>query len=145
MKLGWIDFSEKDRKRALEVIQNLTEQGAVDEIGIGVVRDAFSDYFFPGTSTVQTRAKYFLLSPYIIRDVCRKTRGTSVRQVLDEINRQEKEFAAEMKNALSESSGLIGYRVLPGGWVARKPYDIYWNGLRTFGILKQYPISSGTP
>lgn len=137
MKLGWIDFSEKDRKRALEVIQNLTERGAVDEIGIGVVRDAFSDYFFPGTSTVQTRAKYFLLSPYIIRDVCRKTRGTSVRQVLDEINRQEKEFAAEMKNVLSESSGLIGYRVLPGGWVARKPYDIYWNGLRTFGILKQ--------
>lgn len=46
MKLGWIDFSEKDRKRALEVIQNLTERGAVDEIGIGVVRDAFSDYFF---------------------------------------------------------------------------------------------------
>ena len=62
MKLGWIDFSEKDRKRALEVIQNLTEQGAVDEIGIGVVRDAFSDYFFPGTSTVQTRAKcHFLI------------------------------------------------------------------------------------
>lgn len=58
MQLGWIDFSKEDRQKAFDVINLLSEQGAVDELGIGVIRDAFANYFFPGTSTIQTRAKY---------------------------------------------------------------------------------------
>lgn len=57
MQLGWIDFSKEDRQKAFDVINLLSEQGAVDELGIGVIRDAFANYFFPGTSTIQTRAK----------------------------------------------------------------------------------------
>jgi hypothetical protein len=30
---------------------------------------------------------------------------------------------------------------LPKGWVARKPSDIYWNGIRTFGIFCDYGLS----
>lgn len=63
MQLGWIDFSKEDRQKAFDVINLLSEQGAVDELGIGVIRDAFANYFFPGTSTIQTRAKYFLIVP----------------------------------------------------------------------------------
>ena len=51
MQLGWIDFSKEDRQKALDVINLLSEQGAVDELGIGIIRDAFANYFFPGTST----------------------------------------------------------------------------------------------
>lgn len=54
MQLGWIDFSKEDRQKAFDVINLLSEQGAVDELGIGVIRDAFANYFFPGTSTIQT-------------------------------------------------------------------------------------------
>ena len=64
MQLGWVDFSKADREKVLDVMNLLQEQGAVDEIGIGLVRDAFANYFFPGTSTVQTRAKYFFIVPY---------------------------------------------------------------------------------
>ena len=60
MQLGWVDFSREDREKVLDVMNLLQEQGAVDEIGIGLVRDAFANLFFPGTSTVQTVAKYFL-------------------------------------------------------------------------------------
>ena len=56
MSIGWIDFSKDERNKVLNVIHLLDEQGAVDELGIGTIRDAFADYFFPGTSTVQTRA-----------------------------------------------------------------------------------------
>ena len=68
MQLGWIDFSKEDRQKALDVINLLSEQGAVDELGIGVIRDAFANYFFPGTSTIQNRAKYFLIVPYVLRE-----------------------------------------------------------------------------
>ena len=68
MQLGWIDFSKEDRQKALDVINLLSEQGAVDELGIGIIRDAFANYFFPGTSTIQNRAKYFLIVPYVLRE-----------------------------------------------------------------------------
>ena len=68
MQLGWIDFSKEDWQKALDVINLLSEQGAVDELGIGIIRDAFANYFFPGTSTIQTRAKYFLIVPYVLRE-----------------------------------------------------------------------------
>ena len=61
MQLGWVDFSREDREKVLDVMNLLQEQGAVDELGIGLIRDAFANYFFPRTSTVQTRAKYFLI------------------------------------------------------------------------------------
>jgi hypothetical protein len=32
-----------------------------------MVRDAFSEMLFPGLSTVQTRARYFLLVPWAYR------------------------------------------------------------------------------
>lgn len=68
MQLGWIDFSKEDRQKALDAINLLSEQGAVDELGIGIIRDAFANYFFPGTSTIQNRAKYFLIVPYVLRE-----------------------------------------------------------------------------
>lgn len=37
MQLGWIDFSKEDRRKALDVINLLSEQGTVDELGIGTV------------------------------------------------------------------------------------------------------------
>ena len=58
MSLGWIDFSKSERNKVLNVIHLLDEPGAVDELGIGAGRDAFADFFFPGTSTVQRRAEY---------------------------------------------------------------------------------------
>ncbi len=66
MSLGWIVFSKNERNKVLNVIHLLDEPGAVDELGIGAIRDSFADYFFPGTSTVQTRAKYFLIIPYVL-------------------------------------------------------------------------------
>lgn len=45
MPLGWIDFSKDERNKVLNVIHLLDEPGAVDELGIGAVRDAFADYF----------------------------------------------------------------------------------------------------
>ena len=62
--LTWLDYSERDRRRALDVIDLFRETGMVDELGLATVRDSYSDLFFPGTSTIQTRACYFLLVPW---------------------------------------------------------------------------------
>ena len=51
MQLGWIDFSKEDRQKAFDVINLLSEQGADNNIGIGLLRDHIANYYFPGTYT----------------------------------------------------------------------------------------------
>ncbi len=60
---SWMDYSEHERWKALDIIDLFREHDTRDELGIGTVRDAFADMLFPGTSTIQTRAKYFLFVP----------------------------------------------------------------------------------
>ena len=58
---GWIDFSPSDRALVKEAIAGMKEEGTLDELGIGQIRDAFADLLFPGFSTIQTRAKYHFI------------------------------------------------------------------------------------
>ena len=60
----WLDYSERDRRKMLDVVDLFREHDTRDELGIGSVRDAFADLLFPGTSTIMTRARYFLLVPW---------------------------------------------------------------------------------
>lgn len=42
-----------------QVLAMLQEPGTLDELGIGQIRDAFSDLLFRGFLTIQTRAKFW--------------------------------------------------------------------------------------
>lgn len=145
MEIGWIDFSDTDRKKALGVMTMMDEQGAVDEIGIGRIRDAFANIFFPGTSTIMTRAKYFFIVPYAFKDAIANKNLTKYREVIREVEDNiERECAERMiKKHPGRGSGIIGYVSLKSNsWVSRKPSSIYWNGLRTLGIFTNDNIST---
>ena len=137
MQLGWVDFSREDREKVLDVMNLLQEQGAVDEIGIGLVRDAFANLFFPGTSTVQTVAKYFLIVPYVLKEATEGRYGNDLNKILRRIDLEEKECGKLLMQNCPGEDGIIGRRVLPKNWVARKPSNIYWNGIRTYSICTQ--------
>ena len=70
-QFGWIDFSPKDRQRVGTILELLKPSGQVDELGIGSIRDALAVRLFPGISTMQTRAKFFFVIPYILQDYLR--------------------------------------------------------------------------
>ncbi|QCC85785.1 hypothetical protein DDIC_07835 [Desulfovibrio desulfuricans] len=134
MQLGWIDFSREDRKKALSVIALLTEEGVLDELGIGPVRDGFADVFFPGTSTIQTRAKYFFLVPYAL-DFITRQRHTNPQEFLSALDILERKCGQRL--AEQNAEGTIGERTIAaGGWVKRTPATIYWSGIRKYGLLK---------
>jgi hypothetical protein len=44
----------------LEVVDLFKQEGTVDELGIGSIRDALADALFPGTSVLHTRLRYVL-------------------------------------------------------------------------------------
>lgn len=137
MQLGWIDFSKEDREKVLDIMNLLQEPGAVDEIGIGMVRDAFANLFFPGTSTVQTIAKYFLIVPYVLKEACDGKYGNDLNKILSRIDQEERNCGITLLKNCPEAEGIIGRRNLPQRWVSRTPSNIYWNGIRTYGICTQ--------
>jgi hypothetical protein len=59
--LAWLDSSRADQQRMRELLKMFSEQESRDELGIGQVRDAFSELLFPGTSVLHTRARYLLI------------------------------------------------------------------------------------
>lgn len=134
MSLGWIDFSKNERDKVLNVIHLLDEPAAVDELGIGAIRDAFADYFFPGTSTVQTRAKYFLIVPYVLMEAGSGKYGSDLNNILRRIDSEER----HCRDILIKTSndGVIG-SLVPKSWVLRTPSNIYWNGIKRIGIFKE--------
>ena len=144
--LGWIDFSKEERDKALDILRLLQDPGAVDELGIGIVRDAFADAFFPGTSTLLTRAKYFVVVPYIIQEKIEECGRSSLtaRQTLEAINKEERRFGERMleKHKGDRTVGIVGSTALSQGrWVRRSPSELYWNGIRTLGICKSKGLS----
>lgn len=63
---GWIDFSAADKRHVKDALEAISS-GSIDELGISIIRDGFSDILFPGLSVVQTSLKYFLLIPAILK------------------------------------------------------------------------------
>lgn len=142
MQIGFIDFSKEERNKILATLKLLGTQTALDELGIGVIRDAYADILFPGISTIQTRAKYFVLIPYLFNRAS-KQNLSSGREVLNWINNfEDKLVETLLRNSKSEETGIIGKNALrQKRAVKMKPSSIYWNGLRTFEIIRASGVS----
>ena len=134
LNIGWVDFSKRDRDMVLNVLRLLTEPGAVDELGIGTIRDAFSDILFPGTSTIQTRAKYLFLLPYICLELERRPKLTP-SNFLKMLYDEEIKLINPLVERSGKGVGVVGEDA--GERLQRKPSSIYWNALRTYGIFTE--------
>lgn len=142
MSVGWIDFSSEHRDKVRTVIDLLKKQGVVDELGIGVIRDSFADRMFPGVSTIQTRAKYFILTALLIHDYTRQPERKKEKQSLEAyLSHWEKWCRIKLAGRYGSEGGVRGIIGISFGErrdrdVLRPPSSVYWNGLRTFGILR---------
>lgn len=136
--LGWIDFSYAHKKKVMTVMDMFKDQGVIDELGLGTIRDSLSDLMFPGTSTIQTRAKYFLIIPWIFQEIEKKNQPD---RLLADLEALEIQLVKTLRvYNPGRSMGVIGATLLDAN-PKRKPSSIYWSGLRTFDILK----FSGSP
>jgi len=139
--IGWIDFSSTDRERVSQVLALLREPGTLDELGIGQVRDAFADILFPGFSTIQTRAKYFVMVPQIFADYWKQDAKIRTKQKLEDyLKNAEDVLAAQLSKNHSHSepfpTGIIGHTLVGKGGATNRPSSVYWTGLRKFGLVE---------
>lgn len=141
MQLGWIDFSRNERNKIIQTLKMLEESTALDELGIGVIRDGYADILFPGISTLQTRAKYFVLLPYLFAMAERQSFKRS-SEILPWMHRQEDLLVPTLIRNSEDTTGVIGLRAhKQGKSVKVKSSSIYWNGMRTFEISRDEHLS----
>ncbi len=128
--ISWLDFSESERRRTLEVISLFENKETRDELGLGSIRDGFANHLFPGTTTLLTRARYFLLVPWLYQSYEQK--GMSSEKITERLRRDEINLIGTLKQ--SREKGIIGQRA--GVNLQRFPSSIYWVGLQQWGICR---------
>lgn len=132
--VAWLDTSREEQRRIRELLSLFSQTDSRDELGIGQIRDAFSELLFPGTSTLHTRARYLLFVPWCYREAAR--RGSASR----EVDRAERQLIAALQTA-GGTEGLIGGR--RGVAVKNLPSTIYSTALDRFGIRGDHAAVEG--
>lgn len=127
----WLQFDAEQSRRARELVRALSEPTSLDSIGIGTIRDGFANLFFPGTSTIQTRARYFLLVPWAMQHV-----ADARPRNRDQYDRRLRDAEVATIDALKvgdpKVTGIIG--VERGHNIQTLPSAIYWSGTAAWGI-----------
>lgn len=129
--LSWLQFDTEQARRSRELVRALEEPSTLDSIGIGTIRDGFADTLFPGTSTIHTRVRYFLLVPWAMQWVAQRRPRTR-----DQYDRWLRDAEVATIDALKAGDptayGIIG--VNRGKNVQTLPGVIYWSALAAWGI-----------
>jgi hypothetical protein len=129
--LGWLDFDAAASERVGALLRSLEEPGTLDPLGLGSVRDAFSARLSPGTSTIQTRVRYFLFLPWICAAL------ESERVAPGDFQGRLRDSEARLIDCLRHlgaNQGVIGYSA--GRDLKRLPSEAYWGGLGSWGLRR---------
>lgn len=139
MEIGFVSFNQEALNRANKVMKLLQGQGAIDELGLGRIRDAFSNTMFPGMSVLQTHAKYFLLMPALYAHI-EKTRIADTREARSIVREQEIKMTYRlMDGSAKDAKGIIGADILKESrgakYVKYDPAYVYQAGMETYGLI----------
>lgn len=104
---------------------------ARDELGIGGIRDSIADQLFPGTSTIQTRLRYFFFIPWLFSQL--EERKIAASGFASSARQAEFQLLNELLNNVPESEwGIIGRQSKSA--LKRLPSSVYWAGLGSWGL-----------
>lgn len=142
MELGYVTFSAEEQQLVHNVLQQIN-QGAIDELGLGRIRDAFSDLMFPGMSTLHRKSKYFVLLPTLY-DQLAKTNINDRKEIQSQIRQWEINMTISLLNYVNDNKqnteGITGSsidmnKLRKGEFVKIKPTSIYFSSLKFFGLV----------
>ena len=78
--VGWVEMSGAALQRLRRELEQ-KEQGVVDEMGVLSIHSGYADYFFPGTSVLQTRPRCIFFACWNLLWLAEQ-RGTTAANLL---------------------------------------------------------------
>ena len=128
-ELSWIDLTATDRDKIRRVLNLFNEQGTVDELGLGSLRDVISNALFPGTSVLHTRLRYVLFIPWIYREIESWGGGYDVAY---EARRMEMRLIDALARS-DDTAGIIGIQARES--LSQLASTAYWAVLVYWGLF----------
>jgi len=129
--LGWLDLDTVASERVASLLRSLEEPGTIDALGLGSIRDTFSELLTPGTSTVQTRLRYFIFLPWIFQRL--EAEGVPPASFARKLRDYEAKLIDCLRH-LGPNQGVIGR--VAGRALRRMPSDVYWRSMMAWGIRR---------
>ena len=129
--LTWLDLTASDRDKMRRVLDLFKEQGTLDEMGLGSLRDVLSDALFPGTSYIHTRLRYVLFIPWLYQRL--EARRVRSRDVERAARAAEVDLIGRLELG-EDTRGIIG--VVARDSLVRLPSSVYWSALTRWGIFQ---------
>ncbi|HZW99317.1 MAG TPA: DUF6361 family protein [Trueperaceae bacterium] len=126
---GWLAVDAEQRRRMMEAVDQFRDESTIDDLGLGGIRDAFSDTLFPGTSTLHTRLCYSLFIPWLLQAAAHRD---SVAQMTSTFREYEYQLINALKRG-QESDGVIGRDA--GRSLQRLPSAVYWGMVTRWEIF----------
>ena len=130
--ITWLDLTTSDRDKLRRILDLFKEKGTIDELGLGSLRDMFSESLFPGVNTLQTRLRYAIFIPWIYKAI--ESRNLDSIENVEVVARQAETRLIKALLEGTDTSGIIG--VQAGDTLVRLPSNIYWNALKRWGIFE---------
>ncbi len=112
------------------MIDAFRDRDTRDELGLGSIRDGLSDILFPGTTTIQTRARYFLFIPWVYQAL------EATRVPSSQIARRARALEISLIEPLRAEGGDGVIGINAGADLKRLPSAIYWQGLGAWGVRR---------
>ena len=138
--LDWTLFSAADVRSAVRILED-SDGGVRDELGFLSIHQYFADWFFPGTSTQQTRLRYVFFVPWAFQHIAARRNSRSIREQLIRAEQlTAKNLSAHQEHASARKRrravlGVIGAKAQ--NQIAVTPPSIsYWTTLRRWDICQ---------
>lgn len=129
-QLAWLVHDPEEHDTVNRILAALKQGEARDELGLGAIRDSLADRLFPGTSTIQTRLRYFLIVPWCYRAL--ENKGVRAPEFGRQVAALERRLIPILNDG--EAWGVFGR--VAGQDIKRLPSSVYWNGLEQWGVRK---------
>lgn len=127
---AWFAVDAEQRRRMMEAVDQFRDRTTIDDLGVGSIRDAFSDALFPGTSTLHTRLRYVLFIPWLMQEGSKRATAEEMAVKYHEL---ERDFIAALERGTPEGEpGIIGRRA--GRTLQRTPSELYAGTLVQWGL-----------
>lgn len=135
-----MEISPAAVRKLRQALEDQTD-GVVDELGLLALHTGYGERFFPGTSVLQTRARYLFFVAWTYLTLASSSSVTAAN-VRERKQREELRLTERLKaHAGQEAEGIIGTRVFPSP-PAQPPDFVYWTALRTYGLYDGVDRSS---
>jgi hypothetical protein len=144
---GWVEISGAALQRLRRELEQ-KGQAVVDEMGVLAIHGGYADYFFPGTSVLQTRPRYLFFVCWNFLWLARQ-RGVTAANLLKRKDEAELWITSQLVATIGRTpapgksapnmDGIIGVRVFgedPPQLPAQRVDFIYWTALRRWGFYR---------